>query len=303
MSIKQEIELRGLRALQVIVETGSFRGAAAELGYSQSAISHQISTLEEAVGHVLLSRPGGRGRVRLTPPGEAVLRRGRRALSQLEAIAADVEELEQAERVTLRVGVSQTPAAEIMPAALRLFQEEHRGVEVILTEMSDADSSIAALVRGRLDLAFTHSARPDERIETTPIANDPWVILLREDDPATRMSDPGFELLDGVDTVAWSRRWHVQVELEQAWAQLGIAPRIVYRTDDNLALQRLVAAGLGRACVGYMSARRAVEASLTWLAPRQQLTERRIYLCASRLRPLSASGAALAAAVRAQARE
>ena len=60
------------------------------------------------------------------------------------------------------------------------------------------------------------------------------------------MTRPGFDALDGLDLVAWTQRWRVQVELEDAWSRRGISPRIVYRTDDNLALQRLVAAGLGQ---------------------------------------------------------
>ena len=69
--------------------------------------------------------------------------------------------------------------------------------------------------------------------------------------------------------MAWARRWRGQAELEDGWARRGIAPRIVYRTDDNLALQRLVAAGLGHACIGRVAASRAVDPALTWLEPRR----------------------------------
>lgn len=297
MLINKEIEVRALRALSVIAERGTFRAAADELGYTQSAISHQVATLEEAVGRPLLLRPGGRGRVTLTPAGEVVLRRGRRALSQLEAIPADMEGLEGRERPVIRVGVTQTSAAEIMPAALREFHGEHPGTEVILSEMADDETAIGALVRGRLDLTFAHSARSDERVAVVPLLDDPLVILMREEDPVTRLKEPGFEVLDGADVVAWTRRWSAQIELEEAWAKLGIAPRIVYRTDDNLALQRLVAAGLGRACIGRLVARRAVDPSLTWVMPREQLGERRIFLCTSRVRPTPSRVAALLAAI------
>ena len=45
------LELRHLTALQAIAETGSFKGAAARLGYTPSAISQQIASLERIVGH------------------------------------------------------------------------------------------------------------------------------------------------------------------------------------------------------------------------------------------------------------
>src|SRR5258706_15667633 len=75
-SIKNGLGLRELRAVLAVAELGSFRRAAAELGYTQSALSHQVSALEVALGWPLFHRPGGRAQVRLTPAGEAVCRRG-----------------------------------------------------------------------------------------------------------------------------------------------------------------------------------------------------------------------------------
>jgi DNA-binding transcriptional LysR family regulator len=299
--IKTGLGLRELRAVLAVAELGSFRGAAAELGYTQSALSHQVSALEAAIGWPLFHRPGGRAQVTLTPAGEAVCRRARRVLSEVEAVAADAEVAERGERVRVRVGVSQTAAAEIMPAALRAFRDEHPGVEVVLSETDDATGARDALRRGDLDLAFSYNPEPDEFVEAVPVLEDSWVILTRRDSAIAELENPGFEVLDGLDVVAWTHRWMVQLELEEAWARRGIAPKIVYRTDDNLALQRLVAAGLGHACIGRLSARRAVDPALTWLSPRVPLALREIVLCYPRRRQLSATALALITAIRAQA--
>src|SRR5260370_23114697 len=79
--IKSGLGLRELPAVLAVAELGSFRRAAAALGYTQSALSQQVSALEAALGQPLFDRPGGRAPVRLTPAGEAVCRRARRALS------------------------------------------------------------------------------------------------------------------------------------------------------------------------------------------------------------------------------
>jgi DNA-binding transcriptional LysR family regulator len=295
--IKNGLGLRELRAVVAVAELGSFRRAAAELGYTQSALSHQVSALEAALGWPLFHRPGGRGQVRLTPAGEAVRRRARRVLNEVEGIAADAEEAERGASVSIRVGVSQTTAAEVMPSALQAFRVEHPGVEVVLSEIDDDAGVADALGRGHLDLAFAVNPEPDDRIEAVPALDDPWVLLTRRDSTLAELERPGLEVLDGLDIVAWTRRWKGQRELEERWSMWGITPRIVYRTDDNLALQRLVAAGLGHACIGRLAARRAVDPSLTWLLPRELLSPRRIALCYPRHRQLTATALALSAAI------
>jgi DNA-binding transcriptional LysR family regulator len=299
--IKSGLGLRELQAVLAVAELGSFRRAAAALGYTQSALSHQVSALEAALDQPLFHRPGGRAPVRLTPAGEAVCRRARRALSEVEAVAADAEQAARGEIVRVRVGVTQTTAAEIMPAALRAFRDDHPGVEVVLIAADDADTSRAALRRGELDLAFSYDTESDEYVEAIAVMEDPWVILTRRDSAIVSLDHPGFEVLDQRELVAWSRRWPAQAELEDTWARRGIAPRIVYRTDDNLALQRLVAAGLGHACIGRVAASRAVDPSLTWLEPDESPPPRMIALCYPRHRPVTATARSLISAIRAQA--
>src|SRR5262249_58835575 len=82
-------------------------------------------------------------------------------------------------------------------------------------------------------------------------------------------------------------------EVEEAWNLWGITPRITSRTDDNLALQRLVAAGLGHACIGRLAAPPAVDPSLTWVSPRELLSPPRIALCYPRHPQLTATLLAL----------
>src|SRR6266481_8668826 len=164
-SIKNGLGLRELRAVLAVAELGSFRRAAAELGYTQSALSHQVSALEVALGWPLFHRLGGRAQVRLTPAGEAVCRRARRALSEVEAVAADAEQAARGESVRVRIGVTQTSAAEIMPAALRAFRDDHPGVEVVLVAADELEYSRDALLRGDLDLAFSYNSETDEYVE------------------------------------------------------------------------------------------------------------------------------------------
>lgn len=294
------VELKALRAVVAAADRGSFRAAARSLGYTQSAISHQIASLERALAAPMFTRPGGRAAIALTPAGDAVYRRARRILGEVETLGADVAAIERGERQTLRIGVFQTATTELLPGALRTLREQQPGVEVVLSETRDSTNTFDRMAAGTLDLAFMVNPEPDERVQAIPLLDDPWVILTRRDSELAAAQTPSFDLLDGVDVVAWNRRWRTQQELEGAWRRLGISPHVVYRTDDNLALQRLVAAGYGHACLDRLGATGAVEPSLTWIAPEEILIPRTIALCHPRHRDPSSAALILMDAVRTQ---
>ena len=297
---QSQVDLKALRALVAVADHGSFRAAARSLGYTQSAISHQVGTLERALEAPLFTRPGGRGAVALTPAGDVAYLRARRVLGEVETMGADVAAVQRGEVQTMRIGVFQTATTELMPGALRTLREQRPDVEVSLSEIRDSALTLDRLATGELDLAFMVNPEPDERVRSIPLLDDPWVILTRRDSELAAAEHPTFDMLDGVDLVAWNRRWRTQQELEQAWRRRGISPRVVYRTDDNLALQRLVAAGYGHACLDRLGASGAVEPSLTWLEPKETLIPRRIAMCHSRRRDPSAAAVIIMEAVRSQ---
>jgi DNA-binding transcriptional LysR family regulator len=294
------VDLRNLRAMTAVADEGSFRAAARRLGYTQSAVSHQIASLERALDAPLFTRPGGRGAITLTPAGEVVYRRARRVLGEVETLGADIAAVQTGERQTLRIGTFQTATTELLPGALRDLREHWPDVEVVLSESQANAPTFDQLAGGDLDLAFLVNPEPDERIRAIPLFEDPWVILTRRDSELASVQSPTFDLLDGVDIVAWNRHWRTQLELEEVWRRRAIRPRVVYRTDDNLALQRLVAAGYGHACLDRLGASGAVEPSLTWLEPKEMLLRRTIALCLPRHRDLSLVAGTLMTSVRAQ---
>src|ERR1022692_1223484 len=110
------VELRHLAALQAIAEHGSVgRGAAGALGYTQSAVSQQIATLERLVGPRLVERPGGPRAVELTEAGRLLLRHAEVIVARIQAARADMDALQGGETGTLRVGAFQSAGARILP--------------------------------------------------------------------------------------------------------------------------------------------------------------------------------------------
>ncbi|MDX6508743.1 MAG: hypothetical protein QOG81_495, partial [Gaiellaceae bacterium] len=84
------VELRHLAALEAVSREGSFGRAATALGYTQSAVSQQIATLERIVGEKLIERPGGPKPVSLTEAGRLLLRHAEAIVARIAAAQADL---------------------------------------------------------------------------------------------------------------------------------------------------------------------------------------------------------------------
>src|SRR5246127_340630 len=118
------VEIRHLAALQAIAAERSFGRAAARLGYTQSAVSQQIATLERIVGEQLVERPGGPRPVSLTEAGTLLLRHAESIVARLQAAQADLRALRAGEVGVLSVGSFQSAGSRLLPEIMRRFSAE-----------------------------------------------------------------------------------------------------------------------------------------------------------------------------------
>jgi DNA-binding transcriptional LysR family regulator len=243
------LELRHLAALKAVADEGSFGRAARHLGYTQSAISQQIASLERIVGQRLLDRPGGPKPVSLTEAGELLLRHADAITARLRAAEADLGALVEGEAGPLRVGTYQSVSAKILPGLLQEFQHAWPKVEVRLTESADDFDLLKLVERGELDLAFAKMPMPPGPFEGVELMNDPYVLLVRADSPlAERDRSPTLRELAELRMISY-QNCRVTRLVEERLRIGGREPKIVFRSDDNGTVQALVSAGHGVAIV------------------------------------------------------
>jgi DNA-binding transcriptional LysR family regulator len=111
--------LADLRAIAVVADTGSFRGAAKELQIAVSSLSHQVANVEKRVGIRLLNRTTRS--VSLTEAGEALLQRVRPALTEIDAALQAVDRLRSTPSGVLRLNTSEGGAERILPLVLNFL--------------------------------------------------------------------------------------------------------------------------------------------------------------------------------------
>jgi DNA-binding transcriptional LysR family regulator len=247
------VELRHLAALQALAEEGSFGRAAHKLGYTQSAISQQIATLERIVGERLVERPGGPRPVTLTEAGLLLLRHADSIMARLQAAQADLAALSAGAAGTLRVGTFQSVGAKVLPTVMRRFREGWPEVEIALHE-AHSDSELATMVeRGELDVSFVQLPIENTALETIELLRDPYVAIVAADSPlAARDRPPSLKELAEQPLIGFRACRSTEIVADQL-RTTGREPRFVFRSDDNGTVQGLAAAGVGIALVPLLT--------------------------------------------------
>jgi len=239
------VEFRHLAALAAVSETRSFRGAADELGYVQSAVSQQLARLEKLVGARLVERSRGHAQVELTEAGETLLDHAESILSQLSAAQSDLRALREGTGKTLRVGVIQCLAAYLLPRVLALCASRFPNMRIEVREgLSDLDL-FAEVESGELDAAFAELPLEHGPFDSRELMVDPLQLLVQSDSPlARRTATPSLREIAAQPLVA-NTTWRMNELVEAEMRVAGGQPERSFSASTNAAVQALVGAGLG----------------------------------------------------------
>src|SRR3954470_10349255 len=243
------VELRHLAALQAIAEECSFGRAAKRLGYTQSAVSQQLATLERIVGERLVERPGGPRPVALTEAGRLLVRHAEAIVARLQAAQADLQALSAGAVGTLRVGTYQSVGKHILPALMRRFSSAWPRVELKLTELGTDQDLVVLVERGEIDLTFADFRLWDGPFESLHLFEDPYVLLVQAGSPlARRRSAPTLDEIVELPLIGFRQCRSTRI-VESQLHDRGLEAEFVFRSDDNGTVQAMVGAGVGIALV------------------------------------------------------
>ena len=244
----QSIEVRHLAALAAVAREGSFRRAAEELGYVQSAISGQIAHLEQAAGARLLERASGTPLVTLTDAGRLLLRHIDEILARFEAAYADVDSLAARNAGAVRVAGLQQFAPSQVGAVLSLFRQRHPFARVLMEDSTDTARDAAALGNGTLDLLIYELQGPDESPQNV-LTHDCYVLVVpRSGELAARTTPLTARELSAARPIVPNSCGRSET-LRAQLTRLGLRPHPSVVTDSVAVAQSLVAGGLGCALV------------------------------------------------------
>ncbi|KOX17397.1 MULTISPECIES: LysR family transcriptional regulator [unclassified Streptomyces] len=244
------LDVRRMQVLRAVVASGSVTGAAANLGYTPSAVSQQIAVLEKEAGIALLER-FGRG-VRPTAAGRLLTEHataiGRR-VAEAETALAD---LRAGRTGQVSVRYFPTAGADLVAPALARFRAEHPGVRVdlrIAEGAPDPDADLTLVVRPR-------GGGPDaygEGFRLVHLVDDPYRAVLPKGHPlAGRRAAVDLAELAAEPWVGSEGPGPCLDAVLEACAAAGFSPDIAVECEEYATAQGFVAAGLGISLIPLM---------------------------------------------------
>jgi DNA-binding transcriptional LysR family regulator len=177
------IELRTMRYVIAIAETGGFQLGAERLHMSQPPLSRQIRELERELGVTLFHRRP----TRLTAEGHVFVRHARAVLADVERAIAETRGARGPESGTVRVGCGPMSGTTDIPGLVAAVRNQRPGIAVDVVELWDNDLG-AALVAGEIDIAIGWHLSISGELARHVLRREPYVVVLAETHPLAQRS-------------------------------------------------------------------------------------------------------------------
>lgn len=248
------IEARRLHILRAVADHRTVTAAAAALYLTPSAVSQQLTALEQETGHRLVER-GAKG-VRLTPAGEILLSHTNAVLAQLERAEAELAAYGKGEAGTVTVAAFATGIAQVVAPALARLGRSAPGIGIRVRD-AEGDASLRMLLDRQVDVAVAVEYRgappaDDPRLTHLPLYAEPFDAVVPLGHRLAGDAEVPLAELSELSKDPWIGPYpgnpcHDVVVL--ACESAGFQPRLEHSSDDFRAVVALASADAGVALV------------------------------------------------------
>lgn len=236
------IEIRHLRTLRALHETGSLTAAARRLHLTQSALSHQIKELEGRLDMVLVAR--GQRPLRFTQAGQRLLALAEALLPRLEETLEDLRRLAKGDGGRLRIASECHSCLDWLLPKLRELRRRFPGVDVDVALSASLDP-LPGLLDGRLDLVLTPDRRKAPGLAWVELFHYPVVLVMAPEHPLAARQAVKAEDLAGETLLTYPvARERLDIFTRLLWPA-GVEPGRVRTAETTAMLVELAALGQG----------------------------------------------------------
>jgi DNA-binding transcriptional LysR family regulator len=259
MSLYDNLEFKHLKSIVAIADEGTFTAAALSLPVAQSALSRQISELEDKLKIQIFDRD--RGGPTLTEAGEALLGFARQLLQTRVEVVNAVQAIHLASMQPFRLGFTPFVEHQVLATVCDSYRDLFPKGR-IHPENGDMDEVIRRLSAAELDAALVTLPLIPDGYCIQPIMHEPLVVCIRKDDPLAERNELAAEALNGRLAIFSDPRHHPKAHerLMEMLEGQGIKPKISNPTFNLEHVQWMVRE---RLCIALIRKNEPLHENLT----------------------------------------
>jgi DNA-binding transcriptional LysR family regulator len=252
------VEIKQLRALRAIVETGSFSVAAGRLRLTQSALSHQIKNLEAELGETLLIR--GKPRVQPSSAGRVVLASAERILAEVSAIGEHFRSADKRPATgTLRIAATNFGMVYLYGNLCEAFMARHPGMDVAFRATETPEEAARRVEEGGADVAFIPFLTAHPLLERVRLGSTEDVFIVGRGHPLARRMTATLDEIRRSRFVRFEPNSGSRNVSDRLFAKQGYPP-IAAESNDAEFVKRMVGMGMGVGLIPVIAVAREVRA-------------------------------------------
>lgn len=283
-----------LRYFLGVAEAGSFRAASERLHIASSAISRQISHLEEDIGVILFERHRGRGGLRLTEAGKILLAGMHRVTNELRIATSEIDALQHLQRGHVMLGSNEGISDTLVPLAIGGFWKKFPNITYDI-KVGGSQELVALLNDNAIDFAVGFNIPRNLGFEIMHELVCRVYVMMKEGHPLADCDVITAEDLSGVDLILPNQSLIWRTQIDMAMRQNEIIPSIVAVSNSMQLIISLVRQGIGVSFIGGRGTRSTKIPGLVYVPYKDPvLAENPLRICKLPARHISVAASSLA---------
>ncbi len=247
------LEIKHLRMIRAIAETGNMTKAAEKLYISQSALSQQLKDIESKLRVDLFFRT--RKKMILTATGKKLLKTAENVVGLLDDAELEIAKQVAGERGELKVGTQCIFCFKWLPWLMGMFQKKFPNIEL---EIGTSYDPASELTQKKYDIVITGISLSDDNYTHLPLLEDQLVCIMEKNHPLRAQAYVRLEDFREMSLIS-----HAEKE-ESRFYQLVLQPRDIkpkrfMTVGQPQAIVELVASGFGTSVFPLWAVQSALE--------------------------------------------
>jgi LysR family transcriptional regulator, regulator for metE and metH len=236
------IELKYLKLIETVAETGTLTKAGEKLFLTQSTLSHQLKCMEDALGVAVFLRV--KKRLLLTDTGLLLLNTARNISKELEAVRQEIRKRTHGESGRIRICTECYTTYHWLPAVIKTFNLSYPNIEVVINTENPV-KPLQLLTEGKVDIVLVFRRTKDENIAYTEIFNDELNAVVSRDHAWAEKEYVVPSDFKNETLILHHRNHQHSFLFESVFAKAQVAPKKVIHLPLTEANIEMVRAGLG----------------------------------------------------------